>query len=109
LTAPTRRVDFLAAAEAEFQAAAAWYAERDMKVARDFVSEVQRVTSLIARQPGLGAPWSDTRLSAPVRRVPLTRFPYLIIYVEGNVIQIIALAHTRRRADYWIARLSEIP
>ena len=50
-----------------------------MKVARDFVSGVQRVTSLIARQPGLGAPWNDTRLSAPVRRVPLTRFPYQVI------------------------------
>lgn len=67
-----------------------------MKVARDFVSGVQRVTSLIARQPGLGAPWNDTRLSAPVRRVPLTRFPYQIIYVEGDVIQVIAQAHTRR-------------
>jgi plasmid stabilization system protein ParE len=86
-----------------------WYAERDTKVARDFVSEVRRVSALIAKQPGLGAPWNDARPSVPARRAPLTRFPYQIIYIEGIIIQIVALAHTKRRAGYWIDRLSEIP
>ena len=80
-----------------------------MAVARKFVSDVQRMTSLIARQPGIGAPWSDERLLVPVRRVPVTRFPYQIMYVEGDIVQIIALAHTRRRAGYWLGRLSDVP
>ena len=40
-----------------------------------------------------------------IRRVPLARFPLSIIYREaGERIEILALAHHKRRPAYWIAR-----
>ena len=40
-----------------------------------------------------------------IRRVPLARFPLSIIYREaGERIEILAVAHHKRRPAYWIAR-----
>ena len=40
-----------------------------------------------------------------IRRVPLARFPLSIIYREaGEKIEILAVAHHKRRPAYWIAR-----
>jgi hypothetical protein len=39
------------------------------------------------------------------RRVNLRIFPYYIAYiVRGNVLWILAIAHSHRRPDYWIDR-----
>jgi len=40
------------------------------------------------------------------RRLPLFRFPYSIVYREKStsVVQILAMAHGRRRPGYWRAR-----
>ena len=40
-----------------------------------------------------------------IRRAPLPRFPFSIIYREaGERVEILAVAHHRRRPAYWIAR-----
>ena len=40
-----------------------------------------------------------------IRRVPLARFPLSIIFREtGERIEILAVAHHKRRPAYWIAR-----
>ena len=40
-----------------------------------------------------------------IRRVPLARFPLSIIYREaGERVEILAVAHHKRRPAYWIAR-----
>lgn len=42
---------------------------------------------------------------APFRRRLLTKFPYAIIYtIEPDHLRIIAVAHTKRKPGYWLAR-----
>ena len=41
-----------------------------------------------------------------IRRVRLARFPYSVIYRSAdNLVQILAVAHLRRRPQYWQQRL----
>ena len=103
----TKRVDFFEAARAELIEAMSWYAERDRAVARRFIIEVRRVTRLIESHSGIGAPWDDARLAKPVRRIPLTKFPYLIVYIDAQTIQIVAVAHSKRRPGYWKTRITQ--
>ncbi|MGH8227253.1 MAG: type II toxin-antitoxin system RelE/ParE family toxin [Steroidobacteraceae bacterium] len=43
-----------------------------------------------------------------IRRVRLRPFPLTVIYRERNaVIQVLAVAHYRRRPGYWLARVLE--
>jgi len=51
--------------------------------------------------PGL-APEIDSG----IRRLVLAKFPFSLIYeVDGEVILIVAVAHLRRRPQYWSERL----
>ena len=88
-------------AAAEFADATRWYAERaSPAIARQFSAEIERTTSLVQLNPVLGSVWNGL-----ARRMPVRRFPYLVIYrVAGADIQIIAIAHQRRRPDYWRKR-----
>ena len=90
------------AAEEELRAATGWYESRQAGLGARFLSEVGRVLNLIRRRPGLGGPVPRVRAGYEVRRVPLRRFPYFVIYRErGDDIQIVAFAHTSRKPGYW--------
>jgi hypothetical protein len=42
-----------------------------------------------------------------VRRVFVRRFPYHVVYIElADRLQILAVAHDRRRPRYWVGRLT---
>lgn len=48
--------------------------------------------------------WPD--IGDGVRRRPLRRFPYSVLYrIDEGEIVIVALMHQRRRPHYWIGRL----
>ena len=65
------------------------------------LEEVERVLTLLPHQPGLGAPYKQTAF----RAVPLRRFPYRVFYLEvDDLLWMMALAHNRRRPDYWMRR-----
>ena len=67
-------------------------------------SEIQTAVALIRDHPAVGEP--VRRTGGRVRRVPLRRFPFFIIYREReDDVQIVALAHTSRRPNYWRHRL----
>ncbi len=53
-----------------------------------------------------GAPQRWARGSFGTRRFLLRGFPFLLIYRERNfdIIEIVAIAHTSRRPNYWKAR-----
>lgn len=90
-------LEILPAALDEAEAAAAWYAERSPRAAAAFVAEVDRALALVAEAPER---WSAHLLGT--RRIPLRRFPYLIVYrVETSRILVVAVAHGRRRPGYW--------
>jgi len=46
-----------------------------------------------------------TDAKAGARRLPMSRFPYTLVYrIEGEVIHVIALMHQSRMPDYWRGR-----
>ena len=91
-------VHSLAADEAE--ATERWYRERNETASIRFRDELDRAVELISERPEAGAPYV-----AHTRRVLLRRFPFFVVYrVLGERVQIVAVAHARRRPGYWGAR-----
>jgi len=92
-----RKLLFHPAAIDEAEAAARWYRERSLKAATRFVAEVNQVTDKI-----VAAPQRWPRGLRGTRKVKLPCFPFLVIYRDWeDTIQILAVAHGRRRPNYW--------
>lgn len=95
-----------AEAEAELQAAAQWYDQRRLGLGTEFVAAVDGIFAALAERRVVGTRLPGLPSSHPARRVLLRRFPYAVAFVEKDeVIRIIAIAHERRRPDYWMGRL----
>ena len=96
-----RKIEFHPGAESDIEAAFAWYYERSEPAAKRFLREVDAALAQIAKSPELSPPYV-----AGTRRYLLKRFPFLIIFREPspNAIQVVALAHGRRRPSYWVDR-----
>jgi plasmid stabilization system protein ParE len=96
-------VNFVVAPEAERELTdgALFYAqEANAELGLAFIAEFEHALSVLGANPGLGAPWR-----ARTRRFTLRRFPYSVIYrIDGEEVRVIALAHQRRRPEYWSGR-----
>jgi plasmid stabilization system protein ParE len=103
----SKRVQFHEAAIVDLEAALAWYLERSERAALRFAREVDRAVVLIAKTPERFP--AGTR---GARRFLLQRFPFAVIYRDlPSVIQVLAIAHGRRRPGYWttiVAKVSEM-
>lgn len=88
-------------AEAELAEVVRFYAtQASAKVARNFLSQLERKAQLLTEFPDLGTPTSKGR-----RLLPIGRYPYSILYrVDGGVVRISAIAAHARRPGYWQAR-----
>jgi plasmid stabilization system protein ParE len=85
----------------EAEAALAWYAKRSSKAAEAFLTELDRVVDQISRHPER-YPLHEFK----TRKALLQRFPYLIVFrEESEGLQIIAVAHGRRKPGYWRDRI----
>jgi len=100
-TKVVKEIEFHQQAALEFEAATDWYQKRSPWAARQFVAEITRALDGILETPER---WP--RGLAETRRFVLKRFPFAIIYREhSSIIQVIAVAHGRRRPGYWKDRL----
>ena len=90
-------------ARSELLDAATYYEEQADGLGGQFIDEAQRVAVLLAESPRLGAPVAG---QASLRRWPLRRFPYYVIYqpAEGALV-VLAVAHERRRPRGWSGRV----
>jgi toxin ParE1/3/4 len=96
-----REVEFHPIAEEEWLAAYAWYSERSETAARAFLREMDRAVSLISEAPDR---WP--KYDSETRRFIMTRFPFSIIYrVAEDDVEVIAVAHHKRKPGYWRTRL----
>jgi plasmid stabilization system protein ParE len=95
-----RSVRFHPDAIAEGQAAYEWYRDRNPSAANAFVAELDHAIRQI----------QDNSEGWPMhmhgtRKFLFRRFPYQVIYrIIESTIQVIAVAHGRRRAGYWKSR-----
>jgi plasmid stabilization system protein ParE len=94
-------VDFDPAASDEAQEAYRWYAKRSQRAADAFIAELDFAVDAIGEQP--------TRFASYLhgaRRYLLRRYPYAVVYRElPHTIQVIAVAHAKRRPGYWKSRM----
>lgn len=97
------RVEFAPEALREIDDAFEWYLERSTQAAEMFISEATRAIALIASSPTL---WPA--FEAGTRRYVLRKFPYDIIYRVKDGIEVIAVAHHKRRPRYWRSRLGPV-
>ena len=92
-------------AEAEMAEAARWYETHRVGLGMEFVEAVDYAVAEIAETPGMGSPVPGIA-DETVRRRAVHRFPYHVVYVElPDRLQILAVAHDRRRPAYWVGRL----
>src|SRR5262245_53997826 len=97
---PQVAVEFHPLAADEAQAAERWYRERSETASARFLRELDRAIERIAERPEAGSPYVSS-----TRRVLLRRYPFIVVYrVRGGDVEIVAVAHARRRPGYWRAR-----
>ena len=93
-------------ADAEYRHAGRWYEERRPGLGLEFFDAVDAALDQIIRLPQAGAPVPRLPADLFVRRAPVKRFPYQVVYLEApEAIRILAVAHDRRKPGYWKHRL----
>jgi toxin ParE1/3/4 len=101
----TRPIRISGEAEAEMAEAARWYESHRVGLGTEFIDAVDYAVDRIAETPQMGSPLPSVADEAIRRRV-VRRFPYHVVYLElTDRIQILAVAHDRRRPGYWLGRL----
>jgi len=97
---PPFAVEVHPAAADEAEAAERWYRDRNETAAMRFRRELDRAVELIAERPEAAPPYV-----ASTRRFLLRRFPFFLVYrVFEQRVQVVAVAHARRRPHYWLQR-----
>ena len=93
-------------AKRELRDAIAYYAERSKPAARMLRDRIRDTSRRIADRPLSFPALVQPALDPPVRRALVPDFPFAIVFlVLDDAIQILAIAHTRRRPGYWLERV----
>ena len=93
---------FHPAAEAEFLESVGYYESMVPGLGAALIEQFETLAELIGESP---KGW-QVELEPDIRRVPLQRFPLSIVYRENpGGFQVLAVAHNRRRPQYWLGRL----
>ena len=86
----------------ELTEAVRWYETQRSGLGGDLLDAVAATFSQIESNPELGTPISQDRRT---RRALVNKFPYQVVYrLRRTEIVIVAVAHLRRRPEYWIGR-----
>jgi plasmid stabilization system protein ParE len=94
-------IDVHPEAVVEARAAAQWYRERSALAADAFLVELDRAVQRIAENPEMYPNYVRS-----TRRYLLQRFPFYLVYREiGGKLEIVAIAHGRRKPGYWKKRI----
>ena len=87
-------------AQAEYQAAVRWYADRSIVAAKQFVVEVRRAISEIEHQPERFAKVDKTH-----RICLVSKYPYYVAFRQNkDSVEIVAIRHASRDQDTWKIR-----
>ncbi len=87
-------------AESEILGVLDWYAERSALAARAFVQELTSMVVLASSSPEI---WP--KQFKDIRRIVFPRFPFDLVFRDkGEAIEIVVVAHHRRRPFYWKER-----
>ncbi|MBS0545578.1 MAG: type II toxin-antitoxin system RelE/ParE family toxin [Proteobacteria bacterium] len=95
------RVVVVAEAQAEFDEAVDYYrTHASASIAEGFVDDFERALRLLIENPEIGS-----HVSKRSRGLVFRRFPYKLVYqITADAVVIKAIAHQRRRPNYWRRR-----
>lgn len=94
-------VSFLTEASEELEAASSYYDKHQPGLGRQLIAEARKARDRISALPN-AAP----EVRPGIRCRSIHKFPYQIIYrVSEDQILIVAVAHKRRRPDFWADRV----
>lgn len=97
----SRSIQIHPAALEEAEAATDWYAERSPRAAVGFLKELEGSIRQISERPE-----QFPEFEFGTRRIMLRKFPFLLVFRETeSTVEIIAIAHGRRRPGYWRDRI----
>ena len=93
-------------AQEELSQAGLWYEQRCAGLGEDLLADVDRWLVVLRETPQSWPLWPQApKLSPPVRRALMERFPFAIAYqVHADRVLVLAFAHTSRRPFYWGSR-----
>jgi len=92
-----KRIEVSPAAEAEMIGAFEWYWMQSESAALGFDAEVRAALVALRQTPQVSLPYL-----LGTRRMLLKRYPFFVVFRESPpTIQIIAVAHMKRRPGYW--------
>jgi len=93
--------EFHPEAEAEFLESVGFYESRVKGLGAAFIDEFELTIDLVCEAPKQ----NQIECEPDIRRVPLSRFPFTLIYREKQFkLQVLAVAHDSRRPQYWLGR-----
>ena len=93
-------------ADTEYREAGRWYDAKRSGLGVEFLDAVDAALRRIVDFPQTGSPVPRVPRDLLVRRLPVRRFPYHVVYLESPAeLRILAIAHDRRKPGYWKKRL----
>jgi plasmid stabilization system protein ParE len=89
-------------ASEEFTDAVRWYETRRAGLGAEFFDAIVAILAVIETNPEIGTSISP---DGRTRRALVARFPYQVVYrLRPTEIVIVAIAHLKRRPEYWKSR-----
>lgn len=94
-------LDFFEEAADEIDEGRAWYRRRSEPAETAFLRELDHAFEQIVEAPHRWPPFIGG-----TRRYVLPTFPYSLVYfVENDTVNVVAVAHEKRKPGYWRKRL----
>jgi toxin ParE1/3/4 len=101
-----RRVRVESKAKAELHEAISWHEEQAPGLGTALWQSVDESLRRLQMTPDGSTTVPGVSPELGVRRVFTRRFPYAIVFIpEGDSVRVIAIAHSRRRPNYWLDRI----
>ncbi len=100
-------VRILAEAEEEIESARQYFNGQVFALGDRFLNELEETLERIETDPGSFPKLETLSTDEPYRRALLKVFRYAVIFeiLDGDIV-IVAMAHTSRRPNYWLRRMS---
>ncbi|MGH7453191.1 MAG: type II toxin-antitoxin system RelE/ParE family toxin [bacterium] len=93
---------FHPAAETEHLESVAFYESKQPGLGAAYLTEFENVMKRVCEGPQR----YPIEMKPDIRRIRMNRFPFTVLYREKDgIVQILAIAHQRRRPQYWLGRL----
>ena len=93
---------FHPAAEAEHLESAAYFESKRPGLGAIYLSEFEQLLEKVCESPHR----YPVEKQPDIRRIRMRKFPFTVFYREvSGIIQVLAVAHHRRRPQYWLGRL----